>query len=106
VTARAVRSLPDRAARNVPAAVGCALCTGHLFILAARSGSAAMPTMSRFHRALPVIPLLVVALLAGCGRKGPLYLPPPPAASTAPLEQDAPKPVEDAPKQAPTDSAR
>jgi predicted small lipoprotein YifL len=62
--------------------------------------------MPRFHRALPVIPLLALALLAGCGRKGPLYLPPPPAASTAPVEQGAPKPAEDTPKQAPSDSAR
>jgi predicted small lipoprotein YifL len=50
-----------------------------------------MPTMFRFHRALPIIPILALALLAGCGRKGPLYLPPPPPADTAPLEQPAAK---------------
>jgi predicted small lipoprotein YifL len=65
-----------------------------------------MPTMSRFIRALPVIPILALALLAGCGQKGALYLPPPPAASTTPVEQGVPKPAEDAPKQAPSDSAR
>jgi predicted small lipoprotein YifL len=43
--------------------------------------------MSRFNRALPIVPILAFALLAGCGRKGPLYLPPPPPADTTPIEQ-------------------
>jgi predicted small lipoprotein YifL len=55
-----------------------------------------MPTMPRFNRALPVIALLAVTLLAGCGRKGPLYMPPPPPADTAPLEQSPAKTPADA----------
>lgn len=62
--------------------------------------------MPSFHRVLPVVPVLAVVLLVGCGRKGPLYLPPPPAASSTPVEQGAPKAAEDAATQAPSDSAR
>ena len=46
-----------------------------------------MPAMSRFNRLLPIIPILVVALLAGCGRKGPLYMPPPPPVDPTAREQ-------------------
>jgi predicted small lipoprotein YifL len=55
-----------------------------------------MQTMSRFNRLLPIIPVLAVALLAGCGRKGPLYMPPPPPADTTPLEQPSAKAPADA----------
>ena len=55
-----------------------------------------MPTMSRFSRALPLIPILALALVAGCGRKGPLYMPPPPPADNTPLEQPAAKAPADA----------
>lgn len=38
---------------------------------------------------LPVMGLLVMALLAGCGQKGPLYFASQPAAKTAPAKQSA-----------------
>ena len=52
--------------------------------------------MFRFNRALPIVPIFAVALLAGCGRKGPLYMPPPPPADTTPLEQPPAKAPADA----------
>ena len=68
--------------------------TAGLFILAAPSGSAPTPTMPRSRRGLLIVPICALALLAGCGRKGPLYLPPPPAASHGPLEQTPATPAE------------
>lgn len=51
-----------------------------------------MPTMSRIDRALLIIPILAVALLPGCGRKGPLYVvPPPPPADSTPIDQPSAK---------------
>lgn len=38
---------------------------------------------------LPVMGLLVMTLLAGCGQKGPLYFASQPAAKTAPAKQSA-----------------
>jgi predicted small lipoprotein YifL len=48
--------------------------------------------MSLSRRTLLIVPLCALALLPGCGRKGPLYLPPPPPAGSGPVEQ-APPPV-------------
>lgn len=59
-----------------------------------------MPTMSLLHRGLLIAPICLVALLAGCGRKGPLYLPPPPAAGSGPAEQPAAPPKDAEPKPA------
>jgi|OpeIllAssembly_1097287.scaffolds.fasta_scaffold21521_2 hypothetical protein len=46
-----------------------------------------MPTMPLLRRGLLVVFLCSAAVLAGCGRKGPLYLPPPPPAASGPVEQ-------------------
>jgi predicted small lipoprotein YifL len=43
--------------------------------------------MSPFHRVLLLTIIGTASLMAGCGRKGPLYLPPPPPASSEPMEQ-------------------
>jgi predicted small lipoprotein YifL len=56
-----------------------------------------MPPMPLSRRGLLVIPILAVALQAGCGRKGPLYLPPPPPASSGPTEQAPPPPAAEVP---------
>jgi predicted small lipoprotein YifL len=56
--------------------------------------------MSPFNRGLLLIPICALALLAGCGRKGPLYLPPPPPAASEPLEQPAATPTVAEPKPA------
>ena len=40
--------------------------------------------MRKFHSGSLLTWLLLAALLAGCGQKGPLYLPKPPASSAVP----------------------
>jgi predicted small lipoprotein YifL len=51
-----------------------------------------MPTMSLLHRGLLLVPIFALALVAGCGRKGPLYVvPPPPPADSTPIDQPSAK---------------
>ena len=45
-----------------------------------------------------LIPILVVALLAGCGYKGPLYIPKPKPEAQKPASKPAPTQVENKPE--------
>jgi len=45
-----------------------------------------------------LIPILLAVLLAGCGHKGPLYLPKPKPDAQKPAVKPAPAPVENIPE--------
>ena len=58
------------------------------------SCESSVATRPRQHAGVRVLLLAAFAMLAGCGQKGPLYLPgAPPAAETTPVDAPAPAPA-------------